>query len=167
MEKQSSVIEEPETVILSTPIASQSVATETNQPAQVTPTATPPVASPPALPSIPIAAPIKAKRIPPEKQKLNYLAANARRVQILADAKRIREAEASEKAREKAACEEFKLAIQLASKYGFVPGSNQIPQTPSTSQSHQLPHQQPTQPEVDHIPPIQYYERPPITLRYV
>ncbi|KAJ1636201.1 hypothetical protein T492DRAFT_835425 [Pavlovales sp. CCMP2436] len=160
MEKKNEVSKEPATVTVAHPNASQPVVPESNQPAQVTSSASSVASS-----SAPPAAPVKAKRVPSEKQKLNYLAANARRIHILADAKIIRVAEASEKAREKAALEEYALAIKLASKYGFVPDSNQSPQTPQTPQS---PHQQPTQPEANPTqPPLRYYERPPIKVRYV
>ncbi|KAJ1632513.1 hypothetical protein T492DRAFT_838382 [Pavlovales sp. CCMP2436] len=149
MEKKNEVSEEPATVTVVHPNTPQPVVPETSLPAQVTSTASS-VASSSASP----AAPVKAKRVPSEKQRLNYLAANARRIQILTDAKTIRVAEASEKAREKAALEEYALAMKLASKYGFVPGSNQ---TPQTSQMHQTPHQQPTQPEANPTqPPLRY-----------
>ncbi|KAJ1629381.1 hypothetical protein T492DRAFT_840859 [Pavlovales sp. CCMP2436] len=79
------------------------------------------VESTPVTPSTPPISdtPTKPKRIASEKQKLSYLAANKRRVQILADAKSLRLAAADEQAREKAALEEYALAIKLSTKYGF------------------------------------------------
>ncbi|KAJ1619603.1 hypothetical protein T492DRAFT_848432 [Pavlovales sp. CCMP2436] len=63
--------------------------------------------------------PVKLKRILSEKQKLNYLKANARRLEILADANAIRVAAALEVKRQSGAITEYELAVKLASKYGF------------------------------------------------
>ncbi|KAJ1623863.1 hypothetical protein T492DRAFT_845179 [Pavlovales sp. CCMP2436] len=105
MEKKSKVTEEEATATIGDHSISNPVAPETNLPLPVTTStastvSTASTATPPAAPTT---APVKAKRIPSEKQRLNYLAANKRRVQIFADAKILRVAAASEKAREKAA----------------------------------------------------------------
>ncbi|KAJ1639036.1 hypothetical protein T492DRAFT_833226 [Pavlovales sp. CCMP2436] len=131
MEKKSKVTEEEVTVTIGDHHTPPPVAPETNSPPSVT-TSTASTSSP-----VPPVAPVKAKRIPSEKQRLNYLAANKRRVQILADAKILRVAAASEKAREKAALDEYALAIKLSAKYGF--NTNQAPPTPPVHQAPQAP----------------------------
>ncbi|KAJ1637364.1 hypothetical protein T492DRAFT_1126455 [Pavlovales sp. CCMP2436] len=150
-----------------------------------------PTASTTAMPAASSTAPsvqtdvpvVKAKRVMSEKQRNNYPAANARRVQILADAKILRVAEATEKAKEKAALAEYATAMRLAHKYGFtVP--NQSNQSNHFNQPY-LPYPPPPTPSVsDHgasvraaefvtpsapqtPPPIRYYERPPTSIRYV
>ncbi|KAJ1640653.1 hypothetical protein T492DRAFT_831924 [Pavlovales sp. CCMP2436] len=165
MEKQSGVIEEQASVTITASTSTNTVSTETINPPVVTPDPTPP--SPPSPPTPPTT---KPKRVLSEKQKLNYLAANARRVQILADAKKIRELEASEKERERAACQEYALALRLAGKYGFtIPSQLSSPSSlPQANQSSQ-----PSQPlpqtyhnEVVQQPAIQYYTPPARVIRY-
>ncbi|KAJ1629136.1 hypothetical protein T492DRAFT_841075 [Pavlovales sp. CCMP2436] len=78
----------------------EEAATVTVAPMGVTPRSLPPVQEPtPAVPEP------KAKRPVSEKQRMNYLAANKRRVQILAEAKE--------------SIAEYELAVRLAHKYGF------------------------------------------------
>ncbi|KAJ1636706.1 hypothetical protein T492DRAFT_835120 [Pavlovales sp. CCMP2436] len=151
MEKKSAVIEDPTTVsidVQQTPPTIERVSTE-----RTTVTTSPP---------IPVV-PVKEKRIPSEKQKLNYLAANKRRVQILADAKALRMAAADEKAREKAALDEYALAIKLSAKYGFTaPPTPTVPQSvPPVQQVHE------GSSSVVDPPPFRYFEKQPISIRYV
>ncbi|KAJ1628640.1 hypothetical protein T492DRAFT_841403 [Pavlovales sp. CCMP2436] len=123
MEKKSKVTEEPATVSIAEHHTPPAIEKVTIEPTSVT---TPPTSTATSSPTPD--APAKAKRIPSEKQRLNYLAANKRRVQILADAKAIRVADAYEKAREKAALDEYDLAIKLSAKYGF--NTSQAPPPP-------------------------------------
>ncbi|KAJ1635751.1 hypothetical protein T492DRAFT_835780 [Pavlovales sp. CCMP2436] len=62
---------------------------------------------------------VKPKRVHCEKQKLNYLKANARRLEILAEAKANRVAAALEVKINQDAINEYELALRLAAKYGF------------------------------------------------
>ncbi|KAJ1617965.1 hypothetical protein T492DRAFT_849683 [Pavlovales sp. CCMP2436] len=129
MEKKSKVTEEPATVTIAEHHTPPVVEKETIEPTPVTTPSTSTATSSTTSASSPTPdAPAKAKRIPSEKQRLNYLAANKRRVQILADAKTLRLAAASEKAREKAALDEYALAIKLSTKYGF--NTSQAPPAP-------------------------------------
>ncbi|KAJ1619685.1 hypothetical protein T492DRAFT_848364 [Pavlovales sp. CCMP2436] len=70
----------------------------------------------PTPPNIPIA---KPKRVASAAQKLNYLKANARRLEILSDAKAHRVAAAAELKANQDAINEYELALRLATKYGF------------------------------------------------
>ncbi|KAJ1640838.1 hypothetical protein T492DRAFT_831835 [Pavlovales sp. CCMP2436] len=160
MEKTSKVTEEPSTVSIAehyTPPSIEKVTIES------TPVTTPPASTPP-IPDVP--PPVKAKRIPSEKQKLNYLAANKRRVQILSDAKALRMAAADEKAREKAALDEYALAIKLSAKYGFTATpASQVPQAvPPVQQAHETGGSSSV---VVEPPPFRYFEKPAISIRYV
>ncbi|KAJ1630973.1 hypothetical protein T492DRAFT_839624 [Pavlovales sp. CCMP2436] len=170
------VSEEPATVTVGHPATPQTVTPVTNEVASVSvdPLAAP-LAAPPAVPLAQSDAPVavKTKRATSEKQRKNYLAANARRVQILADAKILRVAEAYEKKREKDAFEEYATATRLALKYGFT--------VPNQLYQHHQPNQPPTQSvaipvapvraaEIEMAlppPPLRYYERPPTSIRYV
>ncbi|KAJ1616244.1 hypothetical protein T492DRAFT_850958 [Pavlovales sp. CCMP2436] len=181
MEKQNGVIEEPASVTITASTSTNTVSTETINPPVVTPDHHPTPPSPPSAQQT-----TKPKRVLSEKQKLNYLAANARRVQILADAKKNRELEASEKERERAACQEYALALRLAGKYGFTVPS-QLSSSPSLQQANQssqppLQHLQQTYPYHNEVvqqqpqqqqlqqqqqpPAINYYTPPARVIRY-
>ncbi|KAJ1629377.1 hypothetical protein T492DRAFT_840854 [Pavlovales sp. CCMP2436] len=87
----------------------------------------------PPNPSIQEAAPafpVKLKRVVSKKRRKNYLAANARRVQIPAEAKEVRVAAALEVKHQKDAITEYKLAVRLAHQYGFALAPPQPPETP-------------------------------------
>ncbi|KAJ1636679.1 hypothetical protein T492DRAFT_835095 [Pavlovales sp. CCMP2436] len=170
MEKKSKVTEEPATVTIAEHHTPPVVEKETIEPSPVTTPSTPSTSTA-TLPPTPDA-PAKTKRIPSEKQRLNYLAANKRRVQILADAKAIRVAAAYEKAREKAAIEEYALAIKLSTKYGF--NTSQASSVQSAPQPVASPVQQASNYEsegastvIAEPPPFRYYEKPAISIRYV
>ncbi|KAJ1625053.1 hypothetical protein T492DRAFT_844290 [Pavlovales sp. CCMP2436] len=180
MEKKCKVTEEEATVTIGDHHIPIPVAPETNLPLPVTASSASTSSTVP--PTAPLAAPVKAKRIPSEKQRLNYLAPNKRRVQILADAKILRVAAASEKAREKAALEEYALAIKLSNKYGFnATGNNQAPHptqptpptpAPQATQATQAPQAsqattyEPVGATVTAEPdPVRYYEKPAISIR--
>ncbi|KAJ1635615.1 hypothetical protein T492DRAFT_835919 [Pavlovales sp. CCMP2436] len=100
---------------------------------------------------------VKPKRIQFEKQKLNYLKANARRLEILADAKATRVAAALEIKRNDDAILEYEMAIRLAAKYGF--NTQTIPQVTNRPKEEEikqaaLPLRYQTQPPSR--PPMQY-----------
>ncbi|KAJ1638169.1 hypothetical protein T492DRAFT_833818 [Pavlovales sp. CCMP2436] len=148
MEKNNKVTEEPSTVSIAEHHIPLTIEKVTIEP---TPVTTPPAST--ATPDAP----------PP---RLNYLAANERRVQILADAKAIRVAAADEKAREKAALDEYALAIKLSAKYGFTAATPPVPSVPQAAP----PVQQAQEKEGSSIvepPPFRYFEKPPISIRYV
>ncbi|KAJ1637166.1 hypothetical protein T492DRAFT_1127148 [Pavlovales sp. CCMP2436] len=154
MEKKSKVTEEPSTVSIAEHYTPPAIEKVTIEP---TPVTTPP-ASTPDVPQ-----PVKPKRIPSEKQKQNYLAANKMRVQILADAKALRMAAADEKAREKAALEEYALAIKLSAKYGFT--ATPAPPVPQAILQIQQAHETGgSSSVVVEPPPFRYFEKPPISI---
>ncbi|KAJ1619792.1 hypothetical protein T492DRAFT_848300 [Pavlovales sp. CCMP2436] len=157
------VTEEPATVTVGPPATPSTTAPVTNETAS---DSTAPVAVQSAVQAdVPA---VKVKRATSEKQRKNYLAANARREQILADAKVLRVAEANEKKREKDAFEEYATATRLALKYGFsVPTQPTQPTQPPT-QSVAVPVAPVRAAKVEMVPPpLRYYERPPTTIRFV
>ncbi|KAJ1632004.1 hypothetical protein T492DRAFT_838768 [Pavlovales sp. CCMP2436] len=103
---------------------------------------------------VPIA---KPKRVHSAAQKLNYLKANARRLEILADAKAIRVAAAIELKANQDAINEYELALRLATKYGF--STQQPKQAPPPSEEVRQPEQ----------PQLRYQMQPPARppIRYV
>ncbi|KAJ1631015.1 hypothetical protein T492DRAFT_1115904 [Pavlovales sp. CCMP2436] len=111
--------------------------------------------TPPTPPTIPIA---KPKRVASAAQKLNYLKANARRLEILSDAKAHRVAAAAELKANQDAINEYELALRLATKYGF---NTQQPPKPTPAPIEEV--RQPEQPQLRYQ--MQPPARPPI--RYV
>ncbi|KAJ1638659.1 hypothetical protein T492DRAFT_833578 [Pavlovales sp. CCMP2436] len=99
----------------------------------------------------------KPKRATLEKQRMNYLAANARRVQILAEAKEIRVAAALEVKRQMKSIFEYELAVRLAHKYGFNPALTQATEGPVEPKE-----------EVNAAPPALRYQVPArLSIRFV
>ncbi|KAJ1615927.1 hypothetical protein T492DRAFT_851215 [Pavlovales sp. CCMP2436] len=111
----------------------------------------PPVQEPPPAVLEP-----KAKRPVSEKQRMNYLAANKRRLQILAEAKEVRVAAALEAKRIKESSAEYELAVRLAKKYGFaaVP-SQQTAEAPVEHKEAHAPTPAPPVPTVSPVQPVQ------------
>ncbi|KAJ1639112.1 hypothetical protein T492DRAFT_833141 [Pavlovales sp. CCMP2436] len=136
---------------LQLPMQSPTV-TEEETTVKIAPVQTPIQESPDVVPVV------KPKRIQSEKQKLNYLKANARRLEILAEAKATRVAAALEVKRNEDAITEYEMAIRLAAKYGF--------NTQMNPPVHHPKEEETKQPE---IPALRYQtqlpQKPPI--RYV
>ncbi|KAJ1641443.1 hypothetical protein T492DRAFT_831306 [Pavlovales sp. CCMP2436] len=158
MEKKSKVIEEEATITIGENNTPPAVVNETVTLPSVTP-------SPTSSSSTAQDVPVKVKRVASEKQRLNIAAANKRRVQILADAKAIRVAAAYEKAREKAALEEYALAIKLSAKYGFT-ASPSPPVPPSVPPVQQATIFESEGTSIAEPPPFRYFEKPAISIRY-
>ncbi|KAJ1625119.1 hypothetical protein T492DRAFT_844220 [Pavlovales sp. CCMP2436] len=97
--------------------------------------------------------PVKVKRTLSEKQKLNYLKANARRLEILADLKAIRVAAALELKRQSDAITVYELAVKLASKYGFNTNAS------AANRQEESKTEEPTQ--APPPPPLRYQMQPP------
>ncbi|KAJ1637923.1 hypothetical protein T492DRAFT_1140269 [Pavlovales sp. CCMP2436] len=93
---------------------------------------------------------VKPKRVASAAQKLNYLKANARRLEILSDAKAHRVAAAAELKANQDAINEYELALRLATKYGF---NTQQPPKPTPA-----PIEEVRQPEP---PQLRYQMQPP------
>ncbi|KAJ1640859.1 hypothetical protein T492DRAFT_831850 [Pavlovales sp. CCMP2436] len=146
----------PQTSVVTEEIAEITIASMIPAPTQA------PVQEPPVLavqpPVLAVQPPVKVKRAVSEKQRLNYIKANARRLEILAEAKASRVAAASEVKRQQDAITEYELAVKLAAKYGFTP------QPPPVYQNHT--EESPAKLAKELPPPLRYrthpLPRPPI-----
>ncbi|KAJ1622622.1 hypothetical protein T492DRAFT_846156 [Pavlovales sp. CCMP2436] len=118
--------------------------------------ATQPATQPQTQPDVvPVA---KPKRVHSAAQKLNYLKANARRLEILADAKAIRLAAAAELKANQDAINEYELALRLATKYGFnTPQPKPVP----PPREEEVRQQEPQQPRYQSQSPAR------LSIRYV
>ncbi|KAJ1629395.1 hypothetical protein T492DRAFT_840818 [Pavlovales sp. CCMP2436] len=97
---------------------------------------------------------VKAKRTLSDKQKLNYLKANARRLEILADAKATRVAAALEIKRQSDAITEYEMALKLATEYGFNTNT-------ANALAASRPEEETSSVPPPPLPPLRYQMQPP------
>ncbi|KAJ1639105.1 hypothetical protein T492DRAFT_833133 [Pavlovales sp. CCMP2436] len=121
-------------------------------------------------PELPAPPPVKTKRVLSDKQRQHVVKANARRVEILVEAKATRVAAALELKRQNDTVTEYELAVKLASKYGFSTNDQPTmtqPTQPTPSNLSNYTEENRVE-ETPRQPPLRYQMSPPVKpIRYV